>query len=422
MSPAGARARLTVSRQAARRFLIRRTGLGLLPEEKPRWAGEDGVVQAVKALGYVQVDPMQVLAINQDLVLGARVDGYTPAALERALYRDRRLVEVLARNRYIVPAEDYPVFRVRFDDSERSNRPGLGELEPVMQSVLVRIEAEGPLSSLDFDDDRRVSGWWEPDGQSRTRAVRQALEWLWHFGRVGISHRAGARRYFDLPERLFGPEAARPPYEPQGGEAGPGRQHGRGQGNAESAGPLMRKYFRSVGLVDPRDWSFGWSKYPAAEKARIVEGLVAAEELARVSVEGVGTSYYVPAYELEELRAAAGAAPEPEVRILSPLDNLIWLRSRLVDLFEFDYTWEAYVPEGKRRYGPYTCPVLQGDSLVGRVDAYTDRRAGAVVLRGLWWEPGVPPLRAAELLPALERVAAAAGVERVADPDGLLPA
>lgn len=408
---------VTVSRSAACRFLVRLTGLGRIPGERPEPDKPDGVVRVVSKLGYVQVDPMQVLAKNQDLVLAARVEDYTPGDLERALYVDRWLVEVVTRNRCIVPVEEYPLFQVRFAEIERRNRPGLGALEPVFARVLARVREEGPLSSLDFDDDERVSGWWEPDGRARTRAVRQALEWLWHFGRVAISHRVGSRRYFDLPERLYGPGAERHPYTgPDGGApAASGEAAAAG-----AAGGLVRKYFLASGLVDVRDWAFGWSRYTAAQRRRIVERSHSSGELARVKIEGGGPEYYVPGSRLEELRAAGKMEFEPAVHILPPLDNLIWLRDRLADLFGFEYTWEAYLPAARRRYGPYTCPVLHGDRFVGRVDLRADRKAGELVIRGVWWEPCARSAPTRGLRAALERLAGILGATGVSDPEGLL--
>jgi len=225
---------------------------------------------------------MYVLERNHDLVLAARVEGYRPDILDTLLYRERKLVEVLGRNRLIVPVEDYPLFRVRFADSERENRPRLAGLEPVMDRVLRRIEEEGPLSSLDFEDKATLSGWWDADGQARTRAVRQALEWLWHFGRLAISHREGSRRYFDLPERVLGREvlggetasAADRAGSPGGSPtANPAASAAAGPAAGDRAGSegelrdaLALKYFRAMGLADPRDWSLGWSRYTAPEK------------------------------------------------------------------------------------------------------------------------------------------------------------
>jgi uncharacterized protein YcaQ len=144
-----------------------------------------------------------------------------------------------------------------------------------------------------------------------------------------------------------------------------------------------------MGLIDPRDWGFGWAKYRAPEKWALVERFVAAGELLPVAVEGVATRYFVPAGEADALVAAEDIELSPETCFLPPLDNLVWLRTRLVDVFDFDYTWEAYVPAARRRFGPYTCPILFGDRLVGRVDARVDRKGDGpttLVVNGLWWE------------------------------------
>lgn len=428
--PREAGATLRVSPDAARRFLIRRTGLGRLAGERRRWPEPDDARSAVRALEYVQVDPMRVLETNHNLVLAARVRGYRPRVLDRLLYGERTLVEVVARNRYIVPIEDYHLFRVRFGEIEQANRPRLGELEPILDRVLARIRSDGPLSSFDFEEQETVSGWWDADGDRRTRAVRQALEWLWHFGRLAISHRVSGRRYFDLPERLLGPAAGEP------------LEHAElGSPAAEAAREgLARKYFRALGLADPRDWGFAWARLRAPEKRALAERLVDQGELARVAVEGVKTIYYLPAAEAGDLGAAEDWELAPDLHFLPPLDNLTWLRSRLLELFGFDYTWEAYIPEPKRRYGPYTCPILCGDRLIGRIDARMARSktaaaqseaaapgaesdpspgSGTLVINGLWWEAGAsfpPGVDRAAFRSALEAWAEFNGASAIDDP------
>ena len=46
------------------------------------------------------------------------------------------------------------------------------------------------------------------------------------------------------------------------------------------------------------------------------------------------------------------------------------------DLFDFDYQLEMYKPAATRRWGYWAMPVLDGDELVGKVDATADREAG----------------------------------------------
>jgi hypothetical protein len=75
------------------------------------------------------------------------------------------------------------------------------------------------------------------------------------------------------------------------------------------------------------------------------------------------------------------------------LDPYVWDREFLRSLHGFDYVWEVYVPEAKRRWGYYVLPILYGDRLVGRIEPRIDRKADALRVLGLWWETGFDPLR-----------------------------
>jgi uncharacterized protein YcaQ len=52
---------------------------------------------------------------------------------------------------------------------------------------------------------------------------------------------------------------------------------------------------------------------------------------------------------------------------------LIYDRRVTRQLWDFDYTWEAYTPERKRVRGHYALPILAGHELVGHVDPKADR-------------------------------------------------
>ncbi|HEX8025338.1 MAG TPA: crosslink repair DNA glycosylase YcaQ family protein, partial [Candidatus Limnocylindrales bacterium] len=102
-----------------------------------------------------------------------------------------------------------------------------------------------------------------------------------------------------------------------------------------------------------------------------------------------------------EVRAGTppGGAP-PGVAFLAPLDPLVWDRDLLRKLFDFDYLWEVYVPEPKRKWGYYVLPLLFGDRFVGRIEPRIDRKAKTLDVVGLWWEPGFDPLAAEGFVPA----------------------
>jgi uncharacterized protein YcaQ len=106
--------------------------------------------------------------------------------------------------------------------------------------------------------------------------------------------------------------------------------------------------------------------------------------------------------EAAEAEVSAGTPlADPGVTFLAPLDSLAWDRQLLRSLFGFDYVWEVYVPQPKRRWGYYVLPLLFGDRLVGRIEPRIDRPSGSVRILGAWWEPGFRPREADGFVPAL---------------------
>jgi hypothetical protein len=76
-------------------------------------------------------------------------------------------------------------------------------------------------------------------------------------------------------------------------------------------------------------------------------------------------------------------------------------------VFDFDYLWEVYTPEHKRRWGYYVLPILFGDRFVGRFEPRFDRVTGTLRILGLWWEDGFDPRTAEGFEPAMRRALAA---------------
>jgi uncharacterized protein len=114
-----------------------------------------------------------------------------------------------------------------------------------------------------------------------------------------------------------------------------------------------------------------------------------------------------------------GGVPQ-QVAFIAPLDPLVWDRTLLRDLFGYDYLWEVYVPEAKRKWGYYALPLLYGDRFVGRIEPRIDRKAGVLRVIGLWWEKGFDPTAepglAEALAAALDAHRAFGGVSKVEIP------
>jgi uncharacterized protein YcaQ len=231
------------------------------------------------------------------------------------------------------------------------------------------------LSTQAFRDvEHRIEWWW-----AVTPAARAVMEALFVTGRIGIARREGNRRHYDLIERLVPPELL---------------------AVKESEEDAMRRRllsrFRATGMTTPTGTQSEvmYSAGAVADRVRRTEALVDEGELLPIEVEGLkGTRYIIAAEEaLLDATEAQGSLPAPSVTFLAPLDPIVWDRRLLRTLWGFDYLWEVYVPEKKRRWGYYVLPILYGDRLIGRVEPRLDRRAKVLTILGIWFEDGFAPL------------------------------
>ena len=79
----------------------------------------------------------------------------------------------------------------------------------------------------------------------------------------------------------------------------------------------------------------------------------------------------------------------PQAIIIAPLDNLLWDRRLVEQLFDFSYVWEVYKPVSERRYGYYVLPILYGDRFIARFEPGRDKKSRAIIIKRWWWEATV---------------------------------
>jgi len=374
-----------LSADHARRFLVTRH---LLAPPRALPAQPASVLEVVERLGSLQFDPLEVPgARNHDLVLHARIAGYERAWCEQWLYGpDRRLIELYNKSLNLLPMHELPHYRVGWQRANAQVKDGiLKEQAPVAKAVLERLEADGPLSTAAFSEHAHaVDWWWAP-----TRASRAVMEALFVTGRIGISRREGNRRHYDLIERLVPAEVL-------------------AVSESEEDGMTRRllSRFRATGMTTPAGTQIEvmYSAGSTAERVRRTARLLEEGELLPVEVEGLRGQRYIIAAEQPILEATAdpAAMPPPSVSFIAALDPLAWDRRMLRELWSFDYLWEVYVPEKKRRWGYYVLPMLYGDRFVGRIEPRLDRRSGTLNILGIWFEPGFEPMEDPAFIPALD--------------------
>jgi len=97
-----------------------------------------------------------------------------------------------------------------------------------------------------------------------------------------------------------------------------------------------------------------------------------------------------PAWATPEALAVADSTQTSRTTFLSPFDPLIYDRERTLNVFDFDYKLEMYVPKAERQFGHFTLPVVHDNELVGRLDSEVDRKANVLVVNRLSWEDRQP--------------------------------
>jgi uncharacterized protein len=314
--------------EEARRIAVRAQGLD---------GAARSVLQTVRRLGFLQLDPISSVAPPQHLVLWSRLGPFDPAALERLLWKERKLVEWDA---FLYPIEDLPILKAFM---RRRDRPldrriigWLKEHAAYRRYVLRELRERGPLLSREIEDApghrREGHRWW---GE---RKMGLMLNCLSARGEVAVVGRRGKQRVWDLAERWY-PETETMPI-------------------AKARKLYEEKCFRALGV-------------------RLERGRLVAHPEARDGTVPTRTTF------------------------LSPFDRLVHDRARAEALWGFYYRLEMYVPAAKREYGYYVLPILHGDRLVGRIEPVFDRREKVLRVKGLWWEKGEKPVDLEEPLASL---------------------
>lgn len=363
-----------ISIDTARRFILGKQGLW----PGRRWRGIEGAAQAMRAMEYLQLDPLQIIARSHDIALNCRVLDYTPGMWEALAYEQRKFFDwgrwLAAR-----PMDELPHWRVvmrrereshsRLRDTARDHADAIVEMRAILRE-------RGTVTNRDFAMAART----RTQNYRGRKDSALALYYLWCIGEVMTHHRDRFERVYALTEAVAPAHLIRESDE------------------AEADRFLIKKEvgFSGLSRLSRTSDAFHGRGEPESVAKRLRETMLADGDLVEVQVEGWKGLYCALGSDLPLLHElSAGQVPAAwapletstmeEAVFLAPLDH-VSARGRAKVLFGFDYVWEVYKPAHQRKFGYYTLPVLWGDRLVARFDSKLDRATNTFVVLGLWLE------------------------------------
>ncbi len=355
----------------------RRTAIAAQGFDKPRPVcvpNKGHIRQAIRKLGLLQLDFVNVLVPAHYLVVYSRLGPYERSRLNQVVYQGRDFIEHWAHEASIVPVESWPHLQYRRDDFKPWPNSPIMKLKgrtEYLNKVLDKIRLQGALTANEIP---QVAGPNRKPGDWHRSVPRWALEYHFGHGNISVADRlVNFQRVYDLPERIVD--------EP----------HLSSQVSRNDAQrSLLEIAARAHGVATLRDLA-DYFRMPPKDAAPRVSELVETGVLRPVKVE----RWNEPAYLHRSARIPRKVSG---CSLLSPFDPLIWYRPRTERLFGFHYRIEIYVPESKRKWGYYVLPFLLDDRIVARVDLKADRKAGMLLVLAAHSEDGIQSSRVAQAL------------------------
>ena len=381
---------LKLNNKTMRKLWLNTTGLASTP------TGPLNVIQTIKGLGFVQLDTVQNVSRAHHHILWSRNQNYKEHMLDELLSAKEHIFEHFTHDASIIPMDYYPNWTRQFTrlknwfDKSKRYQEFLSHVD--IPAIISRIEEEGALSTKAFTTkiNSKKKMWSRPPHKI-------ALDYMWYAGELATSHRHKFSKFYDLAHRVI-------------------PDHIRTQNitDKDQINWLCNAALERLSFGTTKDIQKFWDATTLKE----------VEHWANENAHQITTINW-QANDGQSITAHARTdiaeyietlpTPTPRMRIINPFDPAIRDRTRLKQLFGFDYKIEIFVPAAKRQYGYYVYPLLEGDKFVGRIELKADRKKGHLNVHNFWQEADVnwSDKRREKLNAELERLASFVGLSQI---------
>lgn len=361
-----------ISLNEARMFLITYQGLNYDGNNQDEYS----ILDHLRKVGCIQFDPLNIVGRNADLVLQSRIKNYNSSMLYDLLYEKRYLIDGWDKMMSIYLQTDWPYFkRVRNEcgidlQNVLAHRNASQALEYLEQVKSIVIE-EGPLQPNKIDIGSNNPGSW-----GHRKLSSATLDYLYTIGELGIYKKINTQKVYDIIENLL--------------PSGILNQEDPFESDEMFSEWYVKRRIGSVGMLWSRNGSAWLGHFISNSKIRnnTIKTLLEKEEIKELYVEDIKYPFYIKKEDLNLLNEVTHT-DKNEMKFIAPLDNLLWDRTMIKSLFDFEYSWEVYVPVTKRKYGYYVLPVLYNNRFVARFEPEMYRGEKELHIKEWWWEKDI---------------------------------
>ena len=360
---------LSITKKQSRKFILMKQGL----YGPYKFAGKTGIMEYIKQVGCIQYDPIDICGKNHELVLQSRVENFEKSYLYELLYQERKLFDYFDKMMAIMEIEDWPYFN-ETREYNRNNGRGKDEVDKASSGILDFIDKNGPVCSSDIEHDGTVIGYWSRP----TRLSRIVLETLYFRGKLIIHHKKNTRKYYDLAHKYIPVEIL--------------NMHNPNRTTEQQHDWHLLRRLQSAGALWNRrsDALLGIGGFKTPQRNASFQRLLSEGHIIEIKVEDMKFPLYIlSGDEMLLMQSIKNDNKSSRIEFIAPLDNMMWDRKLIEEIFGFSYKWEIYTPAKDRKYGYYVLPILYGDNLVGRVEFKKNPVTKKLEIINLWLEQGV---------------------------------
>ena len=371
---------LSASIEGARRLAVTKQHLAGKLSTDPAM---EAIVSVIRDLGFVQWDPVPVVAPSHHLALWSRVGNFRTSDLDKLLWDEKKVFEHWSHAASIVLTEDYPLhlsLMRRYPGSLSKSWGGwrdrarkfLAQHSELRKKILRELK-RGPLQLNEFRD--YAGGKRSADGWGFGSDLSTMLFHLQMKGEVMIVGHDRNRNIWGLPEQFLPRWVERKALSEE---------------EAEREG--TERSIRALGVASPSNINRYFLRGRYLNLKRALDGLMEESRIHRVHVEEFGGrgDLYVHDRDLSLLEPLESDGWDPRMSLIAPFDNLLAVQEWTRRLFDFHYVHEQFLPEAKRKFGSFVLPILWGERFIGRLDPQMDRKDDRLVINSVHAEPGAP--------------------------------